>query len=107
VCGVSQHGVIDLLDSLRGVMPGLVDEMGVSGNGIDFAADGSELLVLVCQILQFRRTHEGEIRGIEEKDTPLTQDIFLADKLKVIFVVGIGAEIGNFLVDHRHICFLH
>jgi hypothetical protein len=77
-----------------------VDEVGVGGHGIDLTTNRSKLLVFVCQILQLCRTYKGKVRRIEEKDTPLAQDILLAYKLKVIFVIGIGAKIGNFLVDH-------
>ena len=103
----SQHGIVDLLDPLRSIMPCFVNEMSIGRHGIDLAADGTELLVLIRQILQLRGTYKGKVRGIEEKDTPFSEDIFFAHKLKFIFVVGIGAEIRNFLVDHRHICFLH
>ena len=81
--------------------------MGIGGHGIDLTADGLKLLIFVSQVLQFRGTHKGKVRRIEEKHAPLAKNIFLADKLEVIFVIGIGAEIRNFFVDHRHSYFLH
>ena len=107
VGGVCKHRIVDFLNPLRRIVPSLVDKMGVGGYRIDLAADGAELLILVSQILQLRGTHEGKVRRIEEKDAPLTKDVFLAYKLKVIFVIGVGAKIGNFLIDHRHTYFLH
>ena len=38
--GVGQHGILDILDALGSVMPRLMDEMGIAGNRVDFAADG-------------------------------------------------------------------
>ena len=37
----------------------------------------------------------------------ISKDVFPAHKLKVIFMIGIGAKIGNLLIDHRHTYFLH
>ena len=68
---VCQHGVIDLLDPVGCIMPCIVNEMGVGGHGIDLAADGPELLILVRQIFQFGGTDKGKVRGIEEKYAPL------------------------------------
>jgi hypothetical protein len=76
--------------------------MGVGGHGINLAANGPELLILVRQILQLRGTDKGKVRGIEEKYTPLAQDILLGYKFEIVFVERIGSEIGNFPVDHRH-----
>ena len=99
---VSQHGIIDLFDSLRRIVPCLVDEMGISRQGINLTADGFKLLVLVRQILQFRRTHKGKVRRIEEKHTPFAQDILLGHKFEIVLVERVDAKIGNFLIDHRH-----
>ena len=107
VGGVCQHRIVDFLDALGGIVPSLVDKVGIGGHGVNLTADGLKLLVLVRQILQLRRTNEGKVRRIEEKDAPFSKDIFLAYKLKLVFVIGIGAKIGNFLVDHRHTYFLH
>ena len=45
MCGVGQHGILDLLDALRGVMPRLMDKVGIAGNGVNLAANGLELFV--------------------------------------------------------------
>ena len=83
-------------------MPGLVDKVGIGGHGIHLTANGLELFILVGQILQLCGTNEGKVGGIEEKHTPLTQNIFSGHHLEIIPVKGIGAEIGYFLVDHGH-----
>ena len=88
-------------------MPSFVDKMGIGGHRIDLAADGLELLVLFRQILQLGGTHKGKVRRIEKEHAPLSQDIFLSYNLIFVLVLGIGAIIGNFLIDHRHAYFLH
>ena len=104
---VCQHGVIDLLNALGCIVPCLVDKMGIGRYRIDLTADGLELVVLVSQILQLGGTYKGKVRRIEEEHAPLSQNIFLAYKLKFVFVIGIGAKFRDFLIDHRHIYFLH
>ena len=91
VGGVGQHGVLNLLDALGGVMPGLVDEMGVAGDGVDLAAGGLEVGVLVGQVLQLRGADEGKVGGVEEEHRPLAQDIGLGDRLECPLVVGLDA----------------
>jgi hypothetical protein len=81
-------------------MPCLVDKVGIRRNGIDLTADLSELLILLCQILQLRRTDKGKVRRIEEEYAPLAHDILFADKLEFVLMIGISAKIGNFPVDH-------
>ena len=68
---ICQHWVVDLFDPVRGIMPGLVNEMSVGGDGIDLTANAAELLILVCQVLQFRGAHKGKVCRIEEKDDHL------------------------------------
>jgi hypothetical protein len=102
VGGVSQHGIVDLLDSLGCIVPCLVDEMGIGGHGINLAADGFKLFVLVRKVLQLRGTDKGKVGGIEEKHAPLAQDILFGYKFEIVFMKCVGAEIGNFLIDHRH-----
>ena len=104
---VCQHGVIDLLNALGCIVPCLVDKMGIGRYRIDLTADGLELLVLVSQILQFGGTYKGKVRRIEEEHAPFAKNVFLAYKLKFVFMIGIGAKFRDFLIDHRHIYFLH
>ena len=104
--GVSQHGIVDLLDPVRGIVPCFVNKMGIGGHGVDFATDALKLLILVRQVLQLRGTHKGKVGGIEEKYAPHAQNILLRNEFEIVFVERVGAKIGNFLIDHRHIQFL-
>ena len=62
-------------------------EVRITRYGINFATRFLELIVLICQILQFRRAHKREICGIEEEYTPLPEDIFLAYGLKTVIMI--------------------
>ena len=77
VGGISQHGVADLLDAVGCIVPCLVDEVGVGGDRVDLAAGCHELVIDVGQVFQLGGADEGEVSGVEEEDTPLTQDIRL------------------------------
>ena len=66
-------------------MPRLMDKVGIAGNCVDFAADGLEFIVQVCQVLQLRGAHKGEVGGIEEKHAPLSQYIRLGNGVKALF----------------------
>ena len=102
MCGVGQHGILDLLDALRGVMPRLMDKVGIAGNGVNLAADGLELFVEVCQVLQLCRAHEGEVSGIEEKHAPLAKYIRLGDGAERVVLIALDREIGNFFLNQGH-----
>ena len=102
MCGISQHGILDLLDALGGVMPRLMDEVGIAGNRVDFAADGLEFLIEIGQILQFRGAHEGKIGRIEEEHAPLAQHFSLGDGTESVVLVALYGEIGNFFLNQGH-----
>ena len=76
--------------------------MGVCRNRVDFAADGLEFIVEVCQVLQLRGADEGKVGGVEEEHRPLAQDIGLGDRLECPLVVGLDAEIADFFLNHGH-----
>ena len=44
---IRQHGIIDLLNAVRRIVPRLVDKMRIRGDGIHFTTDGLELIVLI------------------------------------------------------------
>ena len=102
MCGISQHGILDLLDALGGVMPRLMDKVGIAGNGVNFAADGLEFIVEVCQVLQLRGAHKGEVGGIEEKHAPLSQYIRLGSGAEGVILIALDGEIGNFFLNQGH-----
>ena len=99
MCGISQHGILDLLDALGGVMPRLMDKVGIAGNGVNFAADGLEFIVEVCQVLQLRGAHKGEVGGIEEKHAPLSQYIRLGSGAEGRYSDSTGRRNRQFLFE--------
>src|SRR5690606_18584754 len=72
---VTDHGVLDLADGFGAVVPGLVGEVGVGGNGVDFHAQLLELGIVVGQVAQLGRADEGEVGRVEEEDRPLALQV--------------------------------
>ncbi len=72
---VGAHRILYLLDSLRGVVPGLVHEDGVGREGHDVRIRGRYLRIQFGQVLELRRADEGEVRRIEDDDEPLATEI--------------------------------
>src|SRR5690606_42076138 len=62
---VADHRVLDLADRLGGVVPGLVREVGVGGHAVDLDAALMDLVVIVGQVHELRRTTEGEVGRVE------------------------------------------
>ncbi len=83
-------------------MPGLVDKVGIAGNGVDFAADGLEFLVEVGQVLQLCGAHKGEVSRIEEEHAPLAQYVRLGNSTESVVLVALYGEIGNFFLNQGH-----
>ena len=100
--GVGQHGILDILDALGSVMPRLMDEMGIAGNRVDFAADGLEFLIEIGQILQFCGAHKGKIGRIEEEHAPLAKHIGLGNGPEGIVLIALDGKIRNFFLDQGH-----
>ena len=76
--GVCEHGVGDLLDAVRSVVPCLVREVRVRAHRVNLYAELLELLVLFCEVYQLRGAHEGEVSGVEKEDSPLAGDVGVA-----------------------------
>ena len=102
MCGISQHRILDLLNALGGVMPRLMDKVGIAGNGVNFAADGLEFIVEVCQVLQLCRAHKGEVSGIEKEYAPLTKHICFGNGVESIVLIALDREISNFFLNQGH-----
>ena len=60
-------------------MPGLVREVRVGRNAVDFNAQALEITIGIGQVFQFGRADEGEIRRIEEHDGPLAMQVGFGD----------------------------
>ncbi len=101
---VGEHRILDLGDLLAGVMPSLVHELGVAGNGVDLAADLLEVLVLVGKVLKLGRAHEREVGRVEEEHRPMTEHIGLAHLVEVVILVGVDGEVRQFMLQQRHLC---
>ena len=72
------------------------------GKTVPFTAGRLELGVLICQVLQLRGAHKGEVGGIEEKHAPLSQYIRLGNGVKGVILVALDREIGNFFLNQGH-----
>ena len=83
-------------------MPGLVGEVRVGRDAIHLDAEILEHRVVVSQITQFGRTHEGEIGRVEHDDRPLAFEVLVADRDELAVVVRGGLERNDFGVDERH-----
>ena len=70
---VGQHGVLDFLDALGRIMPGLMDKVSIAGNRVDFTVCCLELGVFIGQVFQLGGAYEGEIGRIEEKYAPFAE----------------------------------
>ena len=100
--GIGEHGVLDFLYGLRGIVPRLVDEMAVARNRIDLASDGFEIFIFFSEILKLRGAHERKVRRIEEKHGPLPEDIGLGHGLEGVVLKSLNAEFAYFLIDQGH-----
>jgi len=98
--GIGEHGILDLLDAVRGIVPCLVHEVRVGAYRIYFHAEAFEVLVLVSHIFQFGRTYESEVGGIEEEYRPLAEHVLVGHGLEFTVVIGLYFEFGNVRVDY-------
>ena len=101
---VAQHRVPDLADGRAVVVPRLVGEVGVAGNGIDFDAEALQLGVVFGHVFQLGRADEGKIRRIEQENGPFALDVFMGDGLEFAVVEGLHGKFGNTAVDDGHDC---
>ena len=76
-----------------------VGELGVDGDGDEFAANFSELLGLVVEGDDLGGAHEGEVEGVEEEHNILAMIGLEVNVHKVSVVPGRGNESGGRLSD--------
>mgnify|MGYP000469599900 CR=1 FL=1 len=100
--GIGEHGILDFLYGLRGIVPRLVDEMAVARNRIDLASDGFEIFIFFSEILKLRGAHEREVGRVEEEHAPLAQHFSLGDGTESVVLVALYGEIGNFFLNQGH-----
>jgi hypothetical protein len=98
--------VSHLGDALGLVVPGLADEAGVAGHGVDLAAIGLEGVVVLGQLFKLGGAHKGEVGGIEEEQGPLAQDVGLGDGLELAVLEGLDGKLADPLVDEGHVMLL-
>ena len=89
--GVGQHGISDLADALRVVVPRLMYEMCVGGYGINLAASRLKLGVFVLQILKLGGADKGKVCGVEEEQAPFAQHILLGHGPKLSVLICLCA----------------
>ena len=81
------------------LFPRKVDELGVRAHGNELGTQLREAILLLCQSSEFGRSDEGEVRWVEEQNSPFTLrlDLIEADGPEVVFdrVIGRKLEIGN------------
>ena len=102
MCGVGQHGISDLADALRVVMPRLMHEMCVGGYGINLAAGRLKLSVFVLQILKLGGADKGKVCGVEEEQAPAAEHVCLGDGVEVVVLVRLDGEVRDLLADEGH-----
>jgi len=100
---IAQHGVLDLADRVGSIVPGLVHEVRVGGNGIDLYAHFLQFFVMVGDVAQLSRTHKGEVGGVEEEHGPLAQHVFFGDFNELAVFEGLGFERFDRGVKHGHV----
>ncbi|MNV86151.1 hypothetical protein D3C71_1801610 [compost metagenome] len=99
---VTDHGVGDFSDSIGGIMPSLVGEVGVRGNGIHLNSKSLQGFVLILQVLQLRRANEGEVGGIEANYTPFSFEILFRDIDEIAVAESGRLKREHFFSNQRH-----
>ncbi len=99
---VTDHGVLDLADGWRSVVPCSVSEVGVSRDTVDLNAQLLELFVVVSQVFQLGRAYEGEVGRVEEYDRPLAFEVSVRDVNESAVLECGSLERFYLAVDDRH-----
>ena len=80
-------------------MPSLVHKVGVAAHREHLHSVGLQLVVLLCEVYQFRGTHECEIGRIEEEQGPLAFDVFVGNGLELSVLESVYFKLGYLCVD--------
>ena len=76
-----------------------MDVCRVPADAEHFSAEVCEVSVIRGHLFEFLRADEGEVCGVKNEDHPFAAVICGVDLCDVAFVVGVGMEIGDFIVD--------
>ena len=76
---VTEHRELNLTNGRGASMPGLVGEVGVGRNRVDFNTQLLEFFVRFSKIFQFSRADKREVSRIEEDNRPVTLQISFSD----------------------------
>jgi len=99
---VAEHGIVDLADGGRCVVPSLVAEMRVGRDRVDFNAELLESGIVVGEVFELRRADEGEVGWIEEENGPLALEVGVGDVEELASLVSGGLEGLDLGVNQRH-----
>ncbi|CAM2152831.1 protein of unknown function [Pararobbsia alpina] len=100
---VADQRVLNLRDRVRRVVPSLVREMRIGRDAVDLNAELLELVVVICQVAEFRRAHEREVRRVEHNHRPLALQVRIAHRHKVAVVISGCLERFDLGIDDRHL----
>ncbi|MPM79922.1 hypothetical protein SDC9_126965 [bioreactor metagenome] len=103
---VAEHDVLDLPDRVGSVGPGLVREVGVGRDRIDFDAQLLEFGVQIGHVAEFGRADEGEVGRVEEEDRPLALQVGIGHGDELAVLVGLDDERLELAVDDGHVFLL-
>ena len=68
--GITDHRVTDFVDRFRCIVPGLVGEMCIGRDAVDFNAQGFEGVVMIRQVTELGGADKGEVGRVKEHDGP-------------------------------------
>ena len=91
-CRIAEHREFDFLDGLGRIVPSLVCEVCIGGNGINFTANLLELCIVISQILKLGRADEREVSRVEENHGPLAFQVCVCDFFEFEALEGLDAE---------------
>src|SRR5690606_31275594 len=76
--------------------------VGVGGHAVDLDAQLLEFSVVVGQVFEFGRAHEGEVGGVEHENGPLALQVLVGDVDELAVLVGGGLERLDLRIDQGH-----
>ena len=89
---VAKHRELHLANGGGRFMPSLVRKVSVRRNGVDLNAQFLEFSIVVGEVFELSRAHEGEVGRVEEDDGPMALQIRIRNLLEGAFVVSLGFE---------------